>query len=154
MKVHLGNGMVAEVENENDLELLRKLTQSAPTGQVNGHGAAVVERAEHRPEPKPGRPSAEQVRDWRGKLGSESQTDLLQLLTKAPHGLTDEQLRGELKLQTNSQLAGVLGVMARNASAAGLAFETLVSREDNASGVGSWRYRYSLTDDVRAALLK
>lgn len=154
MKVHLGNGMVAEVENENDLELLRKLTQPAPTGHINGHGAAVAERAEHRPEPKPGRPFGEQVRDWRRKLGSETQTDLLQLLTKAPHGLTDEQLRGELKLQTNSQLAGVLGVMARNATAAGLAFEALVSREDNDSGVGIWRYRYSLTDDARAALLK
>lgn len=130
IKIRLPNNIVIEAETSSDLRAVL-----AAIGYTNG--AVSQEPAE---EPT----IMDRLRKLWDRLGSDSQRLALVVLAANPEGLKDDELRQALSFTSKSQLAGVLGGLAKNATAVGLSYEKVLIKQ-----VVGDAYVYRLTPEAR-----
>ncbi len=96
-------------------------------------------------------PTDEAFRRFFRGLGGEYSKNFIVALYQHPNGLSDEQVRRLLGLESNVKLAGVSAGIAKGERREGLPPQAAVKRERKGS-IGDYSYRYWLTRDCRRAL--
>jgi hypothetical protein len=96
--------------------------------------------------------SASQLNALVDRLGSDAQRAVLESLGKAPKGLRDHELRANLGLKTNVQLAGVLCGISRHAGALGIKTDQVMRKKRVRTPDGERGYYYELTRQMRDVL--
>ena len=79
------------------------------------------------------------------------QRTVLNSLSQAPQGLTDEQLRTALGLQTNAELGGTMAGLAKNAQKLHFGFEHVLTKTQSKNGTGR-HYHYTMTEEMRSVM--
>lgn len=145
MKVHLGNGLTAEIETDQDLVLLRKLI-AAPL--IKGSAPHAPSTTVHLPVNEP------KIVSWYRRLGSPAQHRLVEVLVRQPDGVTDSEIREHLKFEKNAQVAGVFCALIRHAKSVGLNMDTVLEKKAVRNGNGSRQYRYVVRAPYREELTR
>ena len=130
IKIRLPNNVVIEAETASDLRSVL-----AAIGYPNG---AVSQAPAEEPT------ITDRLRTFWDRLGSDSQRLALVVLAANPGGLKDDELRAALSFTSKSQLAGVLGGLAKNATAVNLRYENVLIKQ-----VVGDAYVYRLTPEAR-----
>ena len=133
IKIRLPNNVVIEADNQFDLRSVL-----AALGYPDGTGLTA------RREPSKEQSVLDRVRKLWDRLGSENQRLALAALAANPEGLKYDQLRQALSFNSKSELAGVLGGLAKNATAVGLSYEKVLIKQ-----VVGDAYEYRLTPEAQ-----
>jgi glutamate synthase domain-containing protein 2 len=80
------------------------------------------------------------------------QRRIIGILRDKPQGITDNELRSALNLETGPALGGVLGALSKMANKASLSIADMVETRIGQDENGSSAYLYRLTDEMREAI--
>lgn len=76
---------------------------------------------------------------------------ILNRLAGAPNGLTDEDLRAALEIETNSELAGTMAGLSKNAKKDDFNISQVLTKTQFLNGTGR-HYHYRLTEVMKSAM--
>ena len=130
-------GVTIEADSERELRSVLSILGVVPNG-VAPVSAGVVREST----------SSERLLPFFRGLSEGNQTRVLGALAEAAVGLRDVELRQHLDFRNNSQLAGVMAGLSKNARANGLNYEDIIEKQPSDGRAGSL-YFYKLTDGMR-----
>ena len=133
IKIRLPNNIVIEADNQFELRAVLAIL-----GYPDGAGLTAQDK------PPKEQSVLDRLRKLWDRLGSENQRVALAALAANPEGLKDDDLRQAILLKGKSELAGVLGGLAKNATALGLSYEKVLIKQ-----VVGDAYEYRLTPEAR-----
>lgn len=154
MKVHVGN-IVAEVENERDIELLRKLITSTPAVYDNGISEQLREPAESKPTAGNQQEIGSfemAVTAWRERLRSEAQGQLVDQLASELRWFGGDELCAALGFSKIGQLSGVLCGISRHAKAVKLKPVDIIQKRMTKTPEGEREHSYRLSPKAQQVL--
>lgn len=130
-------GVTIEADSERELRSVLSILGIVPNGVAPASAGVVSEPT-----------SSERLRPFFRGLGEGNQKRVIRALAEAAVGLTDIELRQHLDFRNNSQLAGVMAGLSKNANAKGLSHEDVIEKQ-HADGRDGSLYFYRLTDGMR-----
>lgn len=154
MRVHIGH-VVAEVENERDVELLQKLITSAQLTSSNGGPELSHEPAEMKSrsaQPKDLGTFETAIAAWRERLRSEAQRSFVNQLASEARWFNDKELCTALGLKKIGQLSGVLCGLSRHAKAVKLKPEDVIQKRMMKTPEGEREHSYRLNPKSQQSL--
>ncbi|MCH7656510.1 MAG: hypothetical protein IIC95_11110 [Chloroflexi bacterium] len=143
------DGFVVEVETYDQLTQVLQQLRSQP--QLPGLDHAVVAPGADQEQP-PAHLEAGPLRLWFHRLPHNQHEALEFIAHHQPQPVVDEALRGQLGLNSNSELAGVMSAVSKNAKGQGWSYNDLVVRQQRRDQTGRHVY-YTLTDIMREAVM-
>jgi len=130
--------VTVEVDSERELRSVLSILGVVSNGAVPTPATIASEQT-----------SGERLLKFLNHLPEGYQVIVIRSLAKATVGLTDVELRQHLGLANNSQLAGIMAGLSKNAGANGLSYEDIVERQQRTDVRDGSKYFYKLTDGMR-----
>ncbi len=85
-------------------------------------------------------------------LANTRKAEVLLALKDNPEGMTDEQLRSRVHMESNNALAGILGAISKNAAKAGFQPSQIITKTEQKDKEGKRIYVYQLTKEMAEAI--
>lgn len=135
-------GVLVEADSERELRSVLSILGVISNGVASAPATVVSQPT-----------SKERLLRFFNRLGEGYQVTAIRALAEATVGLTDIELRQHLGFGNNSQLAGVMAGLSKNAKSNDLTYDDVIEKQHTDGRDGSL-YFYRLTDSMRAIVSK